>query len=331
MGAPSVTLFVILLALAAAPFGCAASRPGKPPDPSRAARPAASGDAGRTAATVAAEGPAEEPEQGTPDGGVPAPSAEPDRTQPPWSQTPTPPIEPGQVVKDEVAGGRHWRIGTENGVVHVWRPPGYHGASAGIVIYLHGYYTNVDQAWEDHHLAEQFRDCHQNALYIVPEAPAWRTEDVYWKDLDYLLARVRDVTRLRTPKGPLVVVGHSGAYRTIQSWLDYDSLDYLIMLDAMYGPTDPYEQWLTEGPRHELKHLIMVTLETEVRALQMVRKYASLAVKRKDLPKTPAGFSSRQRTARILQMHSDRYDHMEIITKGEVMPLVLRLVPLERL
>ncbi len=42
---------------------------------------------------------------------------------------------------DAVAGGDHWRIEASSGPVHVWRPAGYQPATAGIVIYVHGYET----------------------------------------------------------------------------------------------------------------------------------------------------------------------------------------------
>jgi len=258
------------------------------------------------------------------------PSAAPDRTQPPWSQTLIPPLEVGQVEKDVVAGGRHWRIGTEHGVIHVWRPAGYRASTAGMVLYVHGYFTNVDQAWTDHRLAEQFRDSQMNALFIAPEAPSWFNEDVSWKELQALLQKVSHVIRLKLPEGPIVATVHSGGYRTLQAWLDHEKLDCAVMLDAMYGPTDPYQAWLTQGERAALKRFIMVTADTEPRARELLRKHPS-AVKRTDLPKKFTGFTLRQRHARVLYLKAEGYDHMEVVTKGVVLPLVLRLTPLRRL
>lgn len=311
-------------------MACAGSSTGRPIEPAPEAGWA--GGAPRDAGPPPLKGPADEDEQATaPDGGVPpSQPQQPDRTQPPWSQTPSPPVEPGKVEKDVVAGGRHWRIGTENGVIHVWRPPGYRWETAGTVLYLHGYYTNADQAWVDHRLAEQFRDSKQNALFIVPEAPSWRGEGVFWKDLGELLRRVSRVTRLRIPDGPVVAVAHSGAYRTVQAWLTYDRLDELIMLDAMYGPPDAYQAWLTEGPRARAKRLIMVGVETEGRSRELMRKHPQ-AARRKTLPRSPSQFNLHERQARVLYLRSDRYDHFELLTKGEVMPLVLHLAPLQRL
>src|SRR5438067_2434098 len=41
--------------------------------------------------------------------------------------------------EDEVAGGKHWRVKTDQGAVHVWVPEGYDRETAGTVIYVHGY------------------------------------------------------------------------------------------------------------------------------------------------------------------------------------------------
>ena len=72
-----------------------------------------------------------------------------------------------------LAGGEHVRIATKRGPVHVWRPAGYDPLTAGIVLYVHGYYTTSDKAWAEHRLAEQFAASGRNALFIVPRAP-WR-------------------------------------------------------------------------------------------------------------------------------------------------------------
>ena len=42
---------------------------------------------------------------------------------------------------------QHTRLRTPNGAVHVWKPAAYDPSTAGIVIYVHGYYVDVDDAW----------------------------------------------------------------------------------------------------------------------------------------------------------------------------------------
>ena len=76
----------------------------------------------------------------------------------------------GSVATDIEADGTHYRVQTEHGPVHLFRPAGYDRRTAGVVVYVHGLYTSVDQAWKDHRLATQFAASGANALFIVPEA-----------------------------------------------------------------------------------------------------------------------------------------------------------------
>ena len=51
----------------------------------------------------------------------------------------------------------------------VWPRPHFFDLS-GVINY--GYHVDVDQAWERHDLPQQFRKSQQNAMFVVPEAPA---------------------------------------------------------------------------------------------------------------------------------------------------------------
>ena len=95
-------------------------------------------------------------------------------------------------------GGKHFRIRTTRGAVHVWVPPDYDRETAGTVVYVHGYYTDADGAWREHELARQFKASRQNAMFIVPDAPAGNEDEVQWPALKDLR---RAVTRanLRLP------------------------------------------------------------------------------------------------------------------------------------
>src|SRR5947207_3178998 len=98
------------------------------------------------------------PEDPYPTEPAPAPALE-----APKARMVTPPAHPhvrpkddgeGRLEKkeDEVAGGKHWRIVTVQGAVHVWVPPDYDRETAGTVVYIHGYWTDADGAWRDHEL-----------------------------------------------------------------------------------------------------------------------------------------------------------------------------------
>src|SRR5204863_9327666 len=68
---------------------------------------------------------------------------------------------PGVTTESE-AGGTHIRIETSSGPVHVFRPAGFDRKTAGVVVYVHGYYTHIDDAWREHKLADQFAASRRN-------------------------------------------------------------------------------------------------------------------------------------------------------------------------
>lgn len=152
------------------------------------------------------------------------------------------------MITDAEAGGLHWRLDTDRGPIHVWRPATYSGRA--VVLYVHGYNTNVDQAWRQHHLADQFKASGLGAIYIAPEAPVGSSEGVRWPQLGALLAEVSRQTGLVLAP-PYHVVGHSGAYRTIAHWLSTPGLQQITLLDALYGHVADFVAWAS-GPERKL-------------------------------------------------------------------------------
>src|SRR4029078_5438182 len=151
-------------------------------------------------------------------------------------------------TEDTVAGGKHFRIKTRAGAVHVRVPANYDRATAGTVIYVHSYWTDADGAWRDYGLARQFRASRQNALFIVPDAPSRNEDSVKWpalKDLRKAIARANIVI----PDGPAIVMGHSGAFRTVMQWVDHRSVEQIILLDAMYAGESAFDEFIGHGER----------------------------------------------------------------------------------
>lgn len=224
-----------------------------------------------------------------------------------------------------VHGGRHWRIKTVNGPVHVWTPPGYQPATAGVVLYVHGYYTRLDAAWRKHRLPAQFAASGRNALFIVPEAPARGRDEVSWRSLGDLIREVRRHTGLAQPWGSIVAVGHSGAYRTLLHWLDDRRLAHVILLDGLYGNEDAFLAWLDAAKRPP-NRLTLIGLDTlrwsELAAPEHPDRYQLdwLPDRLSDIPADARG-------ARFLHICSQR-GHMDIVTEGQVLPLLLQLSPL---
>jgi hypothetical protein len=231
-------------------------------------------------------------------------------------------------TEDTVAGGKHFRIKTRAGSVHVWVPPNYDRATAGTVVYVHGYWTDADGAWRDYGLARQFRASRQNALFIVPDAPASNEDSVKWpalKDLRKAIARANIVL----PNGPTIVMGHSGAFRTVMQWVDHRAVEQIILLDAMYAGESAFDQFIGTGKRADQHKLIVVGADTAQGSAGFVKKY-KFAVAREDVPSSYDGFSKREKRAKLLYIHS-QFQHMSIVTSGKVIPVLLRLTPLKSL
>jgi hypothetical protein len=238
---------------------------------------------------------------------------------------------PGQesATLERIESGTHWRLVTEHGVVHVFRPRGYRLETAGTLVYLHGYYTHVDQAIEEHRLLEQFAKSRQNAQFLVPEAPAGKKEPVFFGDLGELLRTTSRLTNRKIPDGPVVVLAHSGAYRTVAEWLEQRRLDEVILLDALYAHEADFAAWIRSVPRHAAHKLLVVSVETEERSNKMVGTFP-LAAKRSEVPSRFDGFTPNEKASQLLHV-SSKLEHMALVTNQEVIPVLLRLTPFERL
>ncbi len=253
-----------------------------------------------------------------PDGGVPAEAV--------TSVPTTPPAGPQVTEKDVVEGGKHWRLFTEHGAIHVWRPQGYVDASAGTALYLHGYYANVDQVWELHHLAAQFRSSGRNALFVVPEAPVGDPDQPAWDDLKSLLSVVTRLTHSRLPDGPVVALAHSGGFRQVVKWLDYPRLAEIILLDGLYNNEDDFRAWLTTSKYSAQHRLVLVSKETADNVESFLENFSNVPV-RNSLPERVSELSHAERNAQLLWLNS-QYEHMDLVLNNKVIPMLYQLTPL---
>lgn len=223
--------------------------------------------------------------------------------------------------------GEHTRLETEHGPLHIWIPRNYDSRSAGMVIYIHGYFTSADQTWTDDHLAEQFQESGRNALFLAIDAPKSNFEDVAWKSLGELLRTVQDRTPIPLPHGPLVVIGHSGGFRTILLWLHDPRVQYVILLDGLYAGLADYRFWLRPHPWAKPHRMILVASDTWRRSNQLARSTRG-AVRRSIIPTQASSFTALETHARLLCLRS-QYDHMEMISNGKVIPVLLQITPLK--
>jgi hypothetical protein len=237
----------------------------------------------------------------------------------PAADAPSPPPEAAAAVTAAVAAGRHWRLDTPRGPIHVWAPAGYHAATAATVVYVHGYYTDLDGAWENHQLPEQFALSGINALFIACEAPEGKSVPVVWSSLTALLRAVRTGIGEPLPRGRLVAIGHSGAYRTLVPWLWNPQLATVVLLDAAYDP-QPFRWWIRSSRRHQL---IDIGEETVHLADWLHRSLPGTVVV-DALPPAEAGALPPQTIgARIVYIRS-QVGHMPLVTAGVALPMVLR-------
>ncbi len=213
-------------------------------------------------------------------------------------------------------GGQHWRVSTDRGPIHVWTPEGYDRATAMTVVFVHGYNTNVDTAWTDYRLQEQFEHSGLNAMFIACTAPSSKNQGVQWASLNNLLAAVKLGIDQPLPEGKLVAAGHSAAYRTLVNWLPNPALSTLVLLDAAYGEEDQFMAWTRDDLRHRLINVASDTVQESnwiAAFLPSTRRVYGL----------PADWTDANRAARVLYVRTN-VGHMPMITDGIALPMALR-------
>lgn len=239
----------------------------------------------------------------------------------------TPPVD-AQVsrIQKAVDAGRHVRIDGPRGSIHVWIPSGYRPETGATVIYLHGYYDDADTAWVGHQLPQQFAMAALNAMFIAPEAPLGPRTPVNYPDLGELLRIVEDKTGVLRGAQLTAVVGHSGAFRTIEAWLNEPLVDELVLIDALYADQDVIENWWRSSPRHRI---VTVGEDTVLWNEEMSRDIPeTLVVDR--VPPTYDTWPPEAKTSRLVYIRA-QYMHMPLVMEGIVLPAVLRLLPVELL
>jgi hypothetical protein len=226
---------------------------------------------------------------------------------------------PGELLDERVHAGRHWRLDTARGAVHVWAPADYDAETAAAVVFVHGYWVGVDEAWDSYRLAEQFALSGINALFIVPEAPAAKWESIAWPSLADLLRTVAERVDVAMPAHRLVAVGHSGAYRTLGLWLANPALDTVVLLDALYCDYGLLG-WVRASKQRRLVNIVYETgrySEYLHRRLPSTRRVDGLPAD--GLP-----------DARIVYVRTGA-GHWELVTDGVALPLALRAIDVPRL
>jgi hypothetical protein len=221
-----------------------------------------------------------------------------------------------------VAAARHVRIDGPHGSIHVWIPPSFDASTGATIVYLHGYYDDADSSYTGHRLPEQFAMSALNAMFVVAETPVAAKTPLNYPSLGELLQLVEEKTG--TPRGMAytVVVGHSGAFRTIDAWLDEPLVDELVMIDSMYGNEEQIEAWMRASAKHRL---ITVGEDTLIYNENLLKALPDTFV----MDRVPTDYQlwpTEARTARSVYIRA-QFMHMPLVTDGVVLPALLRLLP----
>jgi hypothetical protein len=227
-----------------------------------------------------------------------------------------PPAQPSSngILDERVRAGHHWRIDTTRGAIHVWVPDGYDAATAATVVFVHGYWIRVDEAWDSYRLAQQFALSGINAMFIGPEAPAAKWEPIAWPSLAELVRTVAEQVDVAMPAKRLVAVGHSGAYRTLALWLANPALDTVVLLDALYTEYGLLP-WMRASAQRRLVNIVYET-----------GRYSDYLHRRLPGTRRVDGLPpDALPDARILYVRTNA-GHWQLVTDGVALPLALRAI-----
>jgi hypothetical protein len=227
----------------------------------------------------------------------------------------------GPIAK-AVSAGRHVRIDGPRGPIHVWIPASYRADTGATILYVHGYFDDSDTAWTGHQLPQQFALSALNAVFVVPEAPVAQKTPINYPDIGEIMRLVQDETGVTRGGALTAAVGHSGAFRTLQAWLDEPLLDQIVMIDAMYGDEDALLGWLRASPR---RRLIFVGEDTLLGTESIAGKLPDTVILDR-FPPTWDLWPAAAKTARSVYIRA-QYLHMPLVTEGIVLPSLLRLLP----
>jgi hypothetical protein len=197
----------------------------------------------------------------------------------------------------------------------VWVPANYEPTTAATVVYLHGYNRTLDSVWTTAALPRQFSESGRNALFIVPLVAKNERAPLRWASLEALRASVARAGYGRPP-GPLVLVGHSGAYRTLARWSADPAVAVIVLLDGFYGADAAFARFAARGK------LVLVGRLTAARAHRFVARFPD-ATRRDSLP-TTRDFTSQERRAAVVYFGT-ALGHAELNDSGAAIPALLDL------
>jgi hypothetical protein len=148
--------------------------------------------------------------------------------------------------------------------VGLFIPRGYRRTpKVNVLVYLHGWSSNVRKAIVEYKLREQIASSGQDIILIFPEGPRDATDSGCGKledkdALKYLveesLATLHRAGKIGPEKiGHVLIAGHSGAYRGLACCADHGGLDAeltdVCLLDSSYGNLEMFVNWVQKHPK----------------------------------------------------------------------------------
>jgi hypothetical protein len=196
-------------------------------------------------------------------------------------------------------GGRHSRFVTSRGPVHTWCAR--EAAPEVLLVYVHGYFDDVDDVFREHGVLAQARVSGVNAMVVMIEAPKGPKEAVRWESFAALHEELEHRTGRPLP-ARVVVMGHSGGNRTLREWAKAGEVNDVVLLDAFYGQPAPWIAYLAKVPNGKLQLVGALTFgKADGWRSQLTPSL------RNRVQQLPAGT-----------------DHMGVVTDGEWIPRLLQ-------
>jgi len=219
---------------------------------------------------------------------------------------------------------KHLRFETPNGPIHVYIPDGY--SDGGTVVYVHGFFDNVDEAWSKQRLEDQFSASGRNALFVAVEAPQKNGDRVRWRSLPELLDTVAVKTGIQ-PGDPVVAVAHSGGFDTVASWLNDPRLVHVILLDALYGFVNQFTQWANQ-PGHTFTLVVTRSGSPRQNAEGILSRLSGLVKAVSTAAISAAGMAAKTLFVLANQSHMQLVEPQPGPVSSWVVPTLLRRSPL---
>lgn len=153
-----------------------------------------------------------------------------------------------------------WQEHYNDSIVLVYIPSHFNKKSPfKIVIWIHGWFNNIDSAFKVCQLKEALDSCQQNFILLMPEGPK-NAPDSYagkWEKPNHFNSFLADIQGqlikqklLNKPTKNTIYAGHSGAYKAIANMLHFGNAQCqaVILFDALYGEIGKFFNYIKANP-----------------------------------------------------------------------------------